>query len=189
MTFPFVLGVGIAHGIYNEFRDEPGTVPIAYGTFVRLKPADLKLSYRLTSDIATLRWCCNVDYRVSRAVSHSDRAQIAWYTCWYDYFGCWCWRRRGRMGTCASSLTAQILTKPTGTPCALRSSRERREGHHSILHRSRHHYLCSILTVCHSARLHVGTQAHSFSSGWSYPRRDGIDRTHGKSYAPISRSF
>jgi Kef-type K+ transport system membrane component KefB len=34
MTFPFALGCAIAHGIYHEFDSEPGTVPVAYGTFV-----------------------------------------------------------------------------------------------------------------------------------------------------------
>ncbi|KAK7189078.1 hypothetical protein DPSP01_010335 [Paraphaeosphaeria sporulosa] len=34
MTFPFALGCAIAHGLYNQFSSEPGTVPIAYGTFL-----------------------------------------------------------------------------------------------------------------------------------------------------------
>jgi Kef-type K+ transport system membrane component KefB len=34
MTFPFALGCAIAHGIYYEFDNEPGTVPVAYGTFL-----------------------------------------------------------------------------------------------------------------------------------------------------------
>jgi Kef-type K+ transport system membrane component KefB len=35
MTLPFALGCAIAHGLYYQFSNEPGTVPIAYGTFVR----------------------------------------------------------------------------------------------------------------------------------------------------------
>jgi Kef-type K+ transport system membrane component KefB len=35
MTFPFALGCAIAHGLYYEFLNEEGLVPIAYGTFVR----------------------------------------------------------------------------------------------------------------------------------------------------------
>lgn len=34
MTFPFALGCAIAHGLYEEFSNEEGTVPVAYGTFV-----------------------------------------------------------------------------------------------------------------------------------------------------------
>lgn len=31
---PITLGAAISHGIYNEFKDEPGTEPVAYGTFL-----------------------------------------------------------------------------------------------------------------------------------------------------------
>ncbi|KAM0716659.1 hypothetical protein Q7P37_008104 [Cladosporium fusiforme] len=34
LTVPFALGVGISHGIYHQFKDEPGTEPVAYGTFL-----------------------------------------------------------------------------------------------------------------------------------------------------------
>ncbi|BFZ63650.1 hypothetical protein YB2330_004782 [Saitoella coloradoensis] len=33
MGVPFGLGVGIAYGLYHDFRDEPGTEPIAFGTY------------------------------------------------------------------------------------------------------------------------------------------------------------
>jgi len=36
MTLPFALGCAIAHGLYYQFLDEPGLVPVAYGTFVCL---------------------------------------------------------------------------------------------------------------------------------------------------------
>lgn len=34
MALPFGLGCAIAYGLYNEFRDEPGTEPVAFGTYV-----------------------------------------------------------------------------------------------------------------------------------------------------------
>lgn len=34
MVLPFGLGCAIAYGLYNEFRDEPGTVPIKFGTYM-----------------------------------------------------------------------------------------------------------------------------------------------------------
>lgn len=34
MALPFGLGCAIAWGLYNEFSDEPNTVPIAFGTYM-----------------------------------------------------------------------------------------------------------------------------------------------------------
>ena len=34
MTLPFAMGCAIAHGLYYEFSSEPGTVHVAYGTFL-----------------------------------------------------------------------------------------------------------------------------------------------------------
>ena len=34
MALPFGLGCAIAWGLYNEFRNEPGTVPINFGTYM-----------------------------------------------------------------------------------------------------------------------------------------------------------
>ena len=34
MAVPFALGCAIAYGLYHEFRDEPGTEPVAFGTYV-----------------------------------------------------------------------------------------------------------------------------------------------------------
>ena len=34
MALPFGLGCGIAWGLYNEFRHEPGTVPISFGVYM-----------------------------------------------------------------------------------------------------------------------------------------------------------
>lgn len=34
MAIPFGLGCAIAYGLYHQFRDEPGTVPISFGTYM-----------------------------------------------------------------------------------------------------------------------------------------------------------
>ncbi|KAK6438223.1 hypothetical protein LTR95_005584, partial [Oleoguttula sp. CCFEE 5521] len=34
MALPFGLGCAIAYGLFNEFKDEPGTVPISFGTYM-----------------------------------------------------------------------------------------------------------------------------------------------------------
>jgi Kef-type K+ transport system membrane component KefB len=34
MIMPFGLGCAIAYGLYNEFGDEPGLVPISFGVFM-----------------------------------------------------------------------------------------------------------------------------------------------------------
>ncbi|KAF2724460.1 K(+)/H(+) antiporter 1 [Polychaeton citri CBS 116435] len=34
MTIPFALGAALSHSIYYQFRNEPGTEPVAYGTFL-----------------------------------------------------------------------------------------------------------------------------------------------------------
>lgn len=33
MALPFGLGCAIAVGLYNQFKDEPGLVPISFGTY------------------------------------------------------------------------------------------------------------------------------------------------------------
>ena len=33
MTIPFGLGIAVAYGLYNEFKDEPGTAPISFAVF------------------------------------------------------------------------------------------------------------------------------------------------------------
>ena len=34
MALPFGMGCAIAYGLYNQFRDEPGTVPIGFGIYM-----------------------------------------------------------------------------------------------------------------------------------------------------------
>lgn len=37
MLLPFGMGCAISYGLYHQFENEAGTVPIAYGTYVRLR--------------------------------------------------------------------------------------------------------------------------------------------------------
>jgi Kef-type K+ transport system membrane component KefB len=34
MALPFGLGAAISYGLYNQFRDEPGTTPISFGVYM-----------------------------------------------------------------------------------------------------------------------------------------------------------
>lgn len=34
MALPFALGCAIAYGLYHEFREESGLVPISFGTYM-----------------------------------------------------------------------------------------------------------------------------------------------------------
>ena len=34
MALPFGLGCGIAYGLFHEFREDPGLVPISFGTYM-----------------------------------------------------------------------------------------------------------------------------------------------------------
>jgi Kef-type K+ transport system membrane component KefB len=34
MILPFGLGCAIAYGLYNQFRNDPGTVPISFGVYM-----------------------------------------------------------------------------------------------------------------------------------------------------------
>ena len=34
MALPFGLGCAIAYGLYHQFHNEPGTVPVSYGVFM-----------------------------------------------------------------------------------------------------------------------------------------------------------
>lgn len=51
MTLPFAMGCTIAHGLYHQFSDEPGTTPIGYGTFVRF------LRGHFLCDFADIAFC------------------------------------------------------------------------------------------------------------------------------------
>lgn len=64
MTFPFALGAAIAHGLYHEFSDEPGTKPIAYGTFV--SPSRIRNQDRLAKFVlVAFHWRRHVHHCMS----------------------------------------------------------------------------------------------------------------------------
>jgi Kef-type K+ transport system membrane component KefB len=52
MILPFGLGCGIAWGLYNQFKDEPGTVPVSFGVYMLFVAT--ALSVRILSDLLLL---------------------------------------------------------------------------------------------------------------------------------------
>ena len=49
MALPFGLGCAIAVGLYNQFKDEPGTVPIGFGTYMLFIGVAMAITVRLTT--------------------------------------------------------------------------------------------------------------------------------------------
>ena len=68
MILPFALGCAIAHGLYHQFSHEPGTVPIAYGTFVRFNGCKLPCFAFSDTTLAAVRWGCHGYYCRSQSV-------------------------------------------------------------------------------------------------------------------------
>jgi Kef-type K+ transport system membrane component KefB len=60
LTLPFALGCAIAHGLYYQFSNEPGTVPIAYGTFVRAFWAENSPRTLANMGLDAIHWSCYV---------------------------------------------------------------------------------------------------------------------------------
>jgi len=76
MAIPFGLGCAIAVGLYNEFRDEPGTVPIdfpVYMLFIGVAMAITVCSVVLNSTHSTYN-----ETGLSGALSYSYRAKAAY---------------------------------------------------------------------------------------------------------------
>jgi Kef-type K+ transport system membrane component KefB len=57
MILPFGLGCGIAWGLYNEFRHDPGTVPIKFGVYMLF--IGTALSVRPSSDLSSEANSCH----------------------------------------------------------------------------------------------------------------------------------
>jgi Kef-type K+ transport system membrane component KefB len=49
MALPFGLGCAIAVGLYNEFKDEPGTVQIGFGTYMLFIGVAMAITVSLTA--------------------------------------------------------------------------------------------------------------------------------------------
>ena len=75
MVLPFGLGCAIAVGLYNEFKDEPGTVPISFGTFM------LFIGVAMAITVSFSRGCWRNLYSPSSglpgALSYSHRIETA----------------------------------------------------------------------------------------------------------------
>jgi hypothetical protein len=48
MALPFGLGCAIAWGLYNQFANEPGTVPISFGVFMLFIGVAMAITVRKT---------------------------------------------------------------------------------------------------------------------------------------------
>lgn len=51
MALPFGLGCAIAWGLYNQFRDEPGTVPISFGVYMLFIGVAMAITVSLPMEI------------------------------------------------------------------------------------------------------------------------------------------
>lgn len=47
MVLPFGLGCAISYGLYNEFRNDPGTVPVDFGTYLLFVGIAMAITVRL----------------------------------------------------------------------------------------------------------------------------------------------
>jgi len=93
MILPFGLGCAIAWGLYHEFRNDPGTIPISFGVYMLFIGTALAVSILTTPPPARepSRLMAGVDYGVPRLVSYPDRAQAAALGGWCHRLSC---RRR-----------------------------------------------------------------------------------------------
>jgi Kef-type K+ transport system membrane component KefB len=90
MTFPFALGCAIAHGLYHQFSSEPGTVPVAYGTFVSFE------SYHVSEDYsnrapASVHRCRHVYHSFPSSLPYPDGAETSGNSRRHDYSRIRCW--------------------------------------------------------------------------------------------------
>ena len=76
MALPFGLGCAIAYGLYHEFGEDEGLVPISFGTYM------LFVGVAMAITVSTPRLCLNIPVLIfsgfSRLVSNLDRAQASW---------------------------------------------------------------------------------------------------------------
>lgn len=72
MALPFGLGCAIAYGLYHQFRNDPGLVPIGFGTYMLFVGVAMAITVSLRGTVSEAGWLTIPG--VSRALSHSDRA-------------------------------------------------------------------------------------------------------------------
>lgn len=90
MLLPFGLGCAIAWGLYNQFRSDPGTVPITFPVYMLFIGTALAVGipgwgcyHRLTP---------HSDHCVSGALPNSHRAETPLHSCRRYGPCCWCWK-------------------------------------------------------------------------------------------------
>ena len=59
MILPFGLGAAIAYGLYNQFRNEPGTTPIGLGVYTLFIGVAMAITVRIPSLVSGdgKEWC------------------------------------------------------------------------------------------------------------------------------------
>lgn len=55
MILPFGLGCAISYGLYNSFRNEPGTVPINFGTYLLFIGIAMAITVRIFLRVVVVR--------------------------------------------------------------------------------------------------------------------------------------
>ncbi len=93
-ALPFGLGCAIAWGLYSEFRNEPGTVPIGFGVYMLFIGVAMAITVCDTSLTAWLH-TTNVPRLFRYCAPHTDGAQTSKHACWHHCPVCGCWQRCG----------------------------------------------------------------------------------------------
>lgn len=93
MAIPFGLGCAIAVGLYNEFKDEPGTVAVDFPIFMLFIGVAMAIT---VSPIPTpfLHLHANVTTGFPRSLPYSYRIETSYDSCWRHRSVSWCWKRR-----------------------------------------------------------------------------------------------
>jgi len=92
MVLPFGLGCAIAWGLYNQFRNDPGTVTISFGVYMlfigtALSVRNTGLMFRGTSTLT------HSDHCISRSMPNPYRIKAPWDPCRRNSISCWCRKR------------------------------------------------------------------------------------------------
>lgn len=88
MAIPFGLGCAIAVGLYNQFKDEPGTVQIDFPIFMLF----IGVAMAITVSSIPRRTSVFADHiGFSRSLPYLDRTKVAHDTSWCHRFVSRCW--------------------------------------------------------------------------------------------------
>ena len=88
MALPFGLGCAIAYGLYHQFREDSGLVPISFGTYM------LFVGVAMAITVSARLYCCVISSSyfegVSGALQDIDRAQTPPNPSWCGRSLCRC---------------------------------------------------------------------------------------------------